>query len=146
MASTKIPTTRKVSSTRKSSTSTRSSSTTKRKATSKTTEPVVVAETPMPVISGPELKKVELVNAVVERSGIKKRYAKPAIEAALAVLGEALAEGRPLNLKPLGKAKVQKKKDVSGGHVLTMRMRQPNADLVSENSESDDTPLAEVAE
>lgn len=86
--------------------------------------PVVVTEKE-PVVSAPDLKKVDLVDAVVERSGIKKKFAKPAIEAALAVLGEALADGRSLNLRPLGKVKIQRTKDVSNGKVMTARIRQP---------------------
>ncbi len=88
------------------------------------------------VVSGPELKKIELVEAVVDRSGIKKRYAKPAIEAALAVLGEALSQGRPLNLMPMGKLKVQKSKEIPGGQVLSARIRQraSNADEVKVES------------
>ncbi|WP_243403591.1 HU family DNA-binding protein [Shimia abyssi] len=94
------------------------------------------------VVAGPELKKPELIDLVVERSGIKKRFAKPTIEAALAVLGEALAEGRTLNLKPMGKAKVQKSKEIARGRVLSLRMRQQNA----AGTESDSDPLAEAAE
>ncbi|WP_299350228.1 HU family DNA-binding protein [uncultured Shimia sp.] len=86
--------------------------------------PVVVQESTL-VVSAPDLKKVDLVDMVVERSGIKKKFAKPAIEAALAVLGEALAEGRSLNLRPLGKVKVLKSKEVSNGTVITTRVRQP---------------------
>ncbi len=87
-------------------------------------KPVVVTEA-APVVSGPELKKKELIDMVVERSGVKKRFAKPALEAALAVLGEALDEGRELNLRPFGKMKVQRAKDVSNGKVMNVRVRQP---------------------
>ena len=86
--------------------------------------PVVVTQT-APVVTVPELKKIDLIDAVVERSGIKKKFAKPVIEAALAVLGETLAEGRGLNLRPLGKVKIQRSKDVSNGKVMTVRVRQP---------------------
>lgn len=78
-----------------------------------------------PVVALPDLKKIDLIDAVVERSGIKKKFAKPAIEAALAVLGETLAEGRSLNLRPLGKVKIQRTKDVPNGKVMTVRVRQP---------------------
>lgn len=86
--------------------------------------PVLVTETE-PVLGAADLKKVDLVNEVVERSGIKKKFAKPAIEAALAVLGEALAEGRGLNLRPMGKLKIMRSKDVANGTVMTARIRQP---------------------
>ena len=95
-----------------------------RKAAAPKAAPVVVQET-APVVSAPDLKKTDLVDAVVERSGVKKKFAKPAIEAALAVLGEALAEGRDLNLRPLGKVKIQKSKELANGTVITTRIRQP---------------------
>lgn len=121
-------TTRKTSTAKKKTTTARKS-TTARKTTARKTAapkaaPVVVNEA-KPVLSGPEMKKKELIEKVVERSGMKKRYAKPAIEAALAVLGEALDEGRELNLRPFGKMKVQRAKEVANGKVMMVRLRQP---------------------
>ena len=104
-------------------------------------EPVVVQET-APVLTSPEMKKVELLEKVVERSGLKKRDVKPAVEAALAVLGEALAEGRALNLRPLGKIKVTKVKKLANGQVLIARVRQPLANP----TETVPDPLADAAE
>ena len=89
----------------------------------------------------PELKKRELLEQAVERSGVKKRDAKPAIEAALAILGEALSEGRELNLKPFGKLKVTRMKKGEHGQIINARVRQPQED---ENSAPD--PLAHAAE
>ena len=55
---------------------------------------------------------------------MKKRDAKPAIEAALAVLSEALINGEELNLPPMGKLRVMKSKDVGdGAKVLTLKLR-----------------------
>ena len=68
----------------------------------------VVVEGPQPVVSGPVMRKKELIDLVVERSGLKKKDAKPIVEATLAILGEALAEARELNLQPLGKVKVRR--------------------------------------
>ncbi|SHJ92245.1 DNA-binding protein HU-alpha [Shimia gijangensis] len=92
--------------------------------------PVVVTASE-PVVSAPELKKKDLIDAVVEQSGIKKKFAKPVIEATLAVLGETLADGRGLNLRPFGKMKIQRSKDVSNGKVMTVRVRQPLERTVS---------------
>ena len=105
-------------------------------------DPAVVVNAPTVVVAGVEMKKKELIDLVVERSGIKKRFAKPTIEAALAVLGEAMAEGRPLNLKPMGKVKVHKSKPIAGGQVLMARVRQHDNDA----EESGPAPLAEAAE
>lgn len=71
-----------------------------------------------------ELKKKELFDLVVQRSGIKKPMAKASVEAALAVIGEAIARGEDLNLEPLGKMKVQKQKEANGGMVYTLRLRR----------------------
>ncbi|MGB7316745.1 MAG: HU family DNA-binding protein [Planktotalea sp.] len=86
-------------------------------------KPVVVTET-TPVVTDPALKKKELIDTVTERSGIKKKDAKPVIEAMLAVLGETLAEGREMNLQPLGKVKTNRAKEVQGGNVLIVKIRQ----------------------
>lgn len=79
------------------------------------------------VILGPELRKKELIDDVVARSGIKKKDAKPVIEAMLAAMGEALAEKRELVLPPFGKLKVRREKDMPNARVLTTKIRQPKA-------------------
>jgi len=73
------------------------------------------------------LKKQELITQVVERSGIAKKYAKPAAEAMLAVLGEAIAQGRDLNLQPMGKIKRKRVKDSAQARVTVANIRQPVA-------------------
>ena len=113
----------------KASSSTGSSKTSKadaaKSAVDSQPKPVVVTESTLN-ISDPALKKKELINTVVERSGIKKKDAKPVIEAMLAVLGQTLAEGREMNLQPLGKIKINRAKDVQGGRVLVTKIRQSN--------------------
>lgn len=85
------------------------------------------------VVAPPELKKKELVDRVVARSGVKKKDAKPAVEAALAVLGEALANGEELNLQPFGKLKINREK-VAGNHrIIVCKLRQ-NINPVVSNS------------
>ncbi|MEP5092125.1 MAG: HU family DNA-binding protein [Paracoccaceae bacterium] len=72
------------------------------------------------------MRKKELIDAVTDRAGVKKRDCKPVIEAMLAVLGEAIAEDRELNLQPFGKLKVNRRKDVPNGNVFICRLRQNN--------------------
>ena len=73
---------------------------------------------------GEAMKKKDFIDRVVERAGVKKRDAKPAIEAAMVELAELLAEGRDLNLPPMGKLKSVKAKDVGDGvRVLTIKLR-----------------------
>lgn len=105
-----------------------------------TPDPVVISDT-KPESDELELRKAELIEMVVERSGVKKRYAKPAIEAALDILGDALADGRELNLKPLGKVKINRVKQMSNARVVTCRVRQA---MPSDDDAND--PLAEAAE
>lgn len=91
------------------------------------TSPVLVTST-IPVVTGPELKKRELLERVVTRSGVKKRDAKLVVEAMLAVMGEALAEGQELNLQPFGKLKINRVKESANGRILNCRLRQGAGD------------------
>lgn len=70
------------------------------------------------------LKKPELFEAVVTRTNLKKRDIKPAVEAALAVIADALRDGSELNLPPLGKLRIVKSKHVGDGAcVMTLKLR-----------------------
>ena len=87
------------------------------------------------------LRKKELIDLVVAQSGVKKRDAKPVVEAMLAVMGQALNDGRELNLQPMGKVKVRRAKKLQDGSVLTARVRvKDQADNLTH------MPLAEAAE
>jgi DNA-binding protein HU-alpha len=103
-------------------------------------EAVVVQET-VPVSTQEELKKAALIDMVVEQTGVKKRDAKPVIEAALQILGSALAEGRELNLQPFGKVRVNRMKELSSARVMTCKLRQ-----TIKNEKEVKEPLAEAAE
>ncbi|MEN9059864.1 MULTISPECIES: HU family DNA-binding protein [Ponticoccus] len=92
-------------------------------------------------VAPPELRKRELIALAMQRSGMRKRDVKPAIEAALAVMGEALASGRELNLVPLGKVKVTRLKKGGRGLVVHTRVRQPE-----DPQDSRTNPLAQAAE
>ncbi len=100
---------------------------------------VVVNETPK--VSGPELKKKELIDVIVARSGVKKRDVKPVVDAMLAVMGETIADGREMNLAPMGKVKITRMKKTTKAHIITMRLRR------SETPKTDaPDPLAQAAE
>ncbi|WP_299783511.1 HU family DNA-binding protein [uncultured Roseobacter sp.] len=75
------------------------------------------------------LRKKELVEKVVARTGVKKRDAKPVVEALLAELGETLAEGRSLVLPPLGRVRINREKKLSNGRVIVAKIRQTNPPL-----------------
>ena len=112
-------------------------------------EPKVVT-TQTPVVNGPALTRKALMEQAVTRSGIKKKYAKPAIEAALAVLGQALADGREIKLPPLGRGKVTRTRDKANGNVIVLRLRQSSGadDVADDTDDGDDanTGLAPAAE
>ena len=83
-----------------------------------------LAKPAVAVTQGDVVKKPEFIDRAVEKSGVKKHDAKPALEAALAVLAEALVKGEELNLPPMGKLRVLKSKDLGeGAQVLTLKLR-----------------------
>ncbi len=112
-------------------------------AKTKVPSPSLVTETPA-VVGGSELRKKELLDMVVERTGVKKKFAKPVAEAIMDILGDALAEGRELNLHPMGKIKQQRSKEVANARVIVAKIRQSRPG----NSASDNTmdTLADAAE
>jgi hypothetical protein len=90
------------------------------------------------------LKKKDFMDRAIDKSGIKKADAKAGIDAALAVLAEALANGDDLILPPLGKLKVTREKANPKGRILILRLQliPAGASDVSGGSE----PLAEAAD
>ena len=97
--------------------------------------------TESPTVAEPELKKKELIDTVVAMSGVKKRDAKPVIEAMLSVLGETIAEGRELNLAPMGKLKITRMKKTTKAQVITARLRRNDR-----SQAKPDDALAQAAE
>jgi len=92
-----------------------------------------------PEVARPDLRKKELIDAVLERCEVKKRDAKPVIEAMLAVLGETLAEGRGLNLEPLGKLRVNRTVDRKDRRIVVSKLRQK----LQAPEDTTDTPAQE---
>lgn len=86
--------------------------------------PASAPDTSPTVVGSTELKKRELIDEVVSRSGVRKKFAKPAIEAMIDILGEAIADGREVNLQPLGKIKQQRIKDTSNARITVAKIRQ----------------------
>lgn len=105
----------------------------------KTGDTVIEAAVEPEAVSN-EMKKKELVDLVVTRSGIKKKDAKPVVEAMLAVLGESIAEGRELNLQPFGKMRINRTIDKPNGRITICKLRQ------SAKTSNDTSPLADTAQ
>ena len=136
-----------------SSNKTRARATTSRKTSTSLKEIAEAAEpTPAVVPEGSEgptedagldlMRKKELIEAAVVRAGVKKRDAKPAIEAALSIIGETLTSGRGLNMPGLGKVKVQNSKFLEDVQVVNLRLRRKTG----EAEETAEEGLAEPAE
>ncbi|MEP4198249.1 MAG: HU family DNA-binding protein [Aliishimia sp.] len=94
--------------------------------TSHDIDPVVV-ESIEPTVTAPVLRKKELLDAVAEKSGQKRKDVKPVVEAMLAVMGEAIAQDQELNLPPFGKLKIQRVKETGNGRITIAKLRQPKA-------------------
>jgi len=97
-----------------------------------------VVDSPQAVILGPVMRKKELIDTVVTRSGMKKKDAKPIVDTMLAVLGEALADKRELILPPLGRVKVRKEKQLPNGRVLVVKVRQTSPLKTAETTSEKD--------
>ncbi|WP_245770611.1 HU family DNA-binding protein [Roseovarius azorensis] len=88
-----------------------------------TVQLVMVADAPSGD-AGPEMKKQELLDKVLSRADVRKKVARPVVDAVLEVLGEALAEGREMNLPPLGRVKLNRVKDLPNARVIVAKIRQ----------------------
>ncbi|MEL7255141.1 MAG: HU family DNA-binding protein [Pseudomonadota bacterium] len=98
---------------------------------------------------GLELKKRELLDQVVKRTDVKKKFAKPVLEAMLDVMGEALAEERPLNLQPMGRVMPKRTKEAGTNRVITARIRQSKTaakDKSNAAADMQNPPVAKPAE
>ena len=98
--------------------------------------------------------KRELIDRVVTSSGIKKKAAKPVVEAMLKELGDALSRGETLNLQPFGKGIVKSRKELENAEIVELRLRRSKLALkaaeVAETERADDASdgdsVAEAAE
>jgi nucleoid DNA-binding protein len=89
------------------------------------------------------MRKKDLVDRVLKRTDTKKKEAREIIDAVLEELGLALTRGDELNLPPLGKAKVNRQRDLVSGEVLIVKLRRPGAGQES-GEESAGAPLADA--
>ena len=87
-------------------------------------EPKVVTPAE-PVVTAGSMRKPDLISSVVARTGAKPRGVKPIVDAVLATLGEAIADGQELNLPPMGKLKLQRTKETDKARITIAKLRQP---------------------
>lgn len=80
-------------------------------------------------VEGAEVKVAlrlrELIDRVAGTAGVKRKDAKPVIEATLKHLGDALGAGESLILQPLGRLRVNRTKVAASGDTLTVKLRRP---------------------
>ena len=77
-----------------------------------------------PKSAAPQLKKKDLIARVVAAmDGKKKGQVKEIVEATLATLGEALANGESLNLPPFGRARIARQKGEGKTSAMTVKLR-----------------------
>ena len=130
------------------STSKSSAAKTTSKASEKPALKVIASEADVetPTAETTVIRKPQFIERVVERSEKRKRDVKPSVEAALAVLAEAIAAGEDLILPPLGKIKVVKSREIPGGavHTIKLRLANPTEKSDSEGADNDDDGLAEA--
>jgi len=87
------------------------------------------------------MRRNELVDEVVKRTGMKKRDVRQLSEALLIVVGEALIEGRVVAANPMLKLRPVRQKPFNGGVVVTTKVR-----VSTPAEEPAHEPLAEPAE
>lgn len=111
--------------------------------------PAAETVTVNPASSAPaktDLRKKELIEQVVAQSGVKKKDAKPVVEAMLSILGDTLAEGRELNLQPFGKLRINRSEERSNGRIIVCKLRQanPGGEKSQDGENSSAAPLADT--
>lgn len=101
------------------------------------------AETPVEVAASEpdaKIKKKDVYDHVTVATGLRKREVREAVDATLAYLHKCLADGRDLQLPPLGKIRVVERGKGSGAKkIYKLNLQKPK-------EASDTAPEAEAAE
>lgn len=84
-----------------------------------------------------QLRMRDVLERVVDRSGMRKGEARTAIETTLAVVAEAIENGEDLDLPGLGKLKLQRERETPRGKAYVLKLIR-NAPAAAGNQ-----PLAE---
>lgn len=97
----------------------------------------------------PDLKKKELIEAIVARSDLKKGVTRQTLDVAFAIMAEALEEGRGLNVPPFGKLTINRERtNGSGEKVLITKFRisspKDDEDATDAGAEAESEPAAEA--
>jgi len=85
------------------------------------------------------VRRPDLIQAVAERSNLKRSDTKMVIDLVLEEIGKALDAKDEVSLKPLGKFSVKKRNDGGNGAVLTLKLKRDAGTAQQEG----ETPLAD---
>jgi nucleoid DNA-binding protein len=116
-------------------------------------EPAEIA-VPAPEVAPPRqsapqegaFRRADLIEAVSERTALKRSDAKIVLDLVLEELGRALDVKDDLALPPLGKLSVKKRKpDADGPGLLTVKIRRPRAGAKDAGGQGE-SPLADPDE
>jgi hypothetical protein len=73
------------------------------------------------------MRTLELVDAIAPNITVSRKDIRAALDAAFKVMGEALAEGKMLNLPPLGKMSVKRTKTGDKSDIVMLKLRRAKA-------------------
>lgn len=81
------------------------------------------------------LQKRQFLSKIAARTGLRNAQVKDIVEATLAELGDAISSGQTLALPPLGRARINRQRDVSGAEVIVLRLRRRHSDIISQDDD-----------
>lgn len=80
-----------------------------------------------PVVADRVVKKAELIEQVVEATGMKRKDVKPVVEATLREISRVIAGGANMQIPELGKLMIHKRKELPGGEMVMLKLRRKTA-------------------
>ncbi|MCO6382260.1 HU family DNA-binding protein [Oceanicola sp. 502str15] len=99
--------------------------------------PEITVVTPAePVMTERMVKKVELIDRVMTATGMKRKDVKPIVEAMLGEIDKIISEGADMQFPELGKLMIHKRKEISNGEMVMLKLRRKTA--VKPLAEDDD--------
>ena len=91
-------------------------------------KPPVQAEAVQPAPEPKIVKRKELVERIAAASGLKPNVIKSVLDPVLKELGDVLSAGEILQVQPLGRVSVNRRKDLANGEVMICKLRRRAAD------------------
>jgi len=99
--------------------------TTPRRKTAPATAVKAPATTAKPAkVAGPMIRRKELVERIVARSGLKPNAVKSALDAVLEEMGKALSAGEGMNIHPFGKVTINRQKVQGDKEIIICKVRR----------------------